>query len=108
MLPDGEFAGSFCFFDSGGSFFGQLTVFALCGFAAADMAFLLVFLKYRFYLFVESFIRLFEFYRYVLMDGAFTYPELLCGGSYSRVVFNNVFSEYDTSFLTTVAALFQR
>lgn len=83
-------------------------IFSFRGFAAADMAFLFIFFQYGFHFLVESFIRLFKLYRYVLMDGAFTYSELLCGGSYSRVVFNYIFPEYDTSFLIAVAALLQR
>ena len=70
------------------------------------MAFLLVFVEYGLYLFIERFVCFFQLCGYILMNGAFAYPELLCSGSYRRVIFNNEFSEYYASFL--IAAWFQR
>ncbi len=59
--------------------FGQLAVFALCGFAAAYMALLLILFQYALDFFIESFVGFLELYRNVLMNGAFAYSELLCG-----------------------------
>lgn len=88
--------------------FGQFAVFALGGFAAAYMAFLLILFQYALDFFIKSFVGFLKLYRNVLMNGAFAYSELLCGRSYRSVVFNNIFSEYYASFLITFAAWFQR
>lgn len=72
------------------------------------MPLLLVLVKYGLYLLVQRFICFFELGGDILVNGAFAYPELLCSGSYCRVIFNNIFSEYYASFLITFAAWFQR
>lgn len=72
-------------------------VFALRGFSATNVAFLLVFVKDGFHLVVQRFVYLLQLFRYVLMNGALAYSELLRGRSDGRVVFYDIFSEYNTS-----------
>lgn len=88
-------------------FAGELFVLALCGFSAADMAFLFVFVEYRLHLVVKGLVYFLKLFRYVLMNGALAYSELPRGRSYGRVVFYDIFSECHTSFVFTCRGILQ-
>lgn len=81
------------------SLFGHLGVFFLCRLTAAQVSFLLVFVKDCFYFVMELAVYLLQLCGYVLMYRAFAYPEFFCRRAHSCVIFYYIMSEYDTSFL---------
>ncbi len=88
-------------------FLRQFLVFAFRCLPAANVAFLLVFVKDGFHLVVQRLVYFPQLFRYVLMNGTLAYSELLRGRSDGRVIFYDIFSEYDTSFVFTCRRLFQ-
>ena len=72
------------------------------------MAFLLVFIENVFHFVVQRLVCFLELYGNILMNSAFADPELASGSAHRSVIFNDVFSKYNTSFLITFVALLQR